>query len=91
MVINEHVENRQDEEGEWYDYREDHTYDAYDVTCMWTYKPNEKFNTSKYETKMNFVVIKNGNFKIIACDSKDIDLRKVEVNLVDEMQEAEEE
>ena len=40
---------------------------------------------------MNFVVIKNGNFKIIACDSKDIDLRKVEVNLVDEMQEAEEE
>lgn len=82
LVINEHVENRQDENGEWYDYREDHVYDAYDVTCVWTYKPSEKFDTSKYATKMNFLVLADG--RIIAADEKEIDARKVEESISEE-------
>ena len=85
LVLNEHVENRQDENGEWYDYREDHEYEAYDVTCVWTYAPSEKFDTSKYTTKMNFVVLADGS--IIAADEKEIDVRKVEE--VEEIEEAE--
>ena len=76
VIINEHVANKQDENGEWYDYREDHTFDAYDVTCTWTYKQNGVFDTSKYCTKSNFIVIKNNKFVIIAADENNIMIDK---------------
>ena len=75
-VISEHIENRQDENGEWYDYREDKTYDSYEVVCNWSYKQNEKFSTSNYPTSMHFFVIKNGGFYIVAADKNKIDLSK---------------
>ncbi len=77
--INEHVENRQDEEGEWYDYREDHGYDAYLVTCKWTYKQKEgsEFNTNSYPTSINLAIIKrNGRFEIVEASEKTINARK---------------
>lgn len=75
VVINEHVENRQDEEGEWYDYREDRSYVAYDVTCAWTYKQN-KMDTGNFATKMNFLVLSNG--RIVAASGSEIDAREME-------------
>jgi len=45
----------------WYDI----TYDTYEVTCEWTYKANEVFNSGKYIKKQNFIVIlNNGKFEI---------------------------
>lgn len=82
IILNEHVENRQDEEGEWYDYREDHNLDVYQITCMWTYKQTQKFDTSKYATKMNFAVLGDG--QIIAADEKEIDLSEAVESINDE-------
>ena len=87
VILNEHVENRQDEEGEWYDYREDRSYDAYDVTCSWTYKQNEVFNTSGYCTKCNFVVIKKDNYVIIAADESNINIDKIQIEEVLEVED----
>lgn len=79
-TISEHVANKQDENGDWYDYREDNTYDAYEVTCTWTYKPNEKFDNSSYPTTMNFLVVKKDKFMIVAMNKNKEELndRKVE-------------
>lgn len=82
VTLNEHVENRQDENGEWYDYRENHEHDAYKITCVWAYKQTNKFDTSKYATKMNFVVLAGGG--IIAADEKEIDLTNIVENVEDE-------
>lgn len=43
------------------------TYDAYFVTCDWTYVDHEKFNESNYRDKEYFTVIKNqdGRFEIV--------------------------
>ena len=72
-IINEHVANKQDENGEWYDYREDYEYETYKVTVTWTYKLSEKFDTSKYATRMNFLVIKEGEkFVIVEASENDI-------------------
>ena len=41
-------------------------YEAYEVTCSWAYKQNDKFDTSKYPKKGNFVVIlRDGRFEIV--------------------------
>ena len=78
-VINEHVANKQDENGEWYDYREDHEYEAYKVTCSWTYKQNNKFSTDKFANKMNFLVIKTDEaFRIVAANEREINDREIQ-------------
>lgn len=83
-VLNEHVENRQDEQGDWYDYREDHEYDAYEVTCSWTYKPTEKFDTSKYCKKINLVLIDRWPaFPIVEVSEKDINVKEIEIEEID--------
>ena len=82
IILNEHVANKQDENGEWYDYREDHSYDAFNITCTWAYKETKKFDTSKYATKMNFVVLSDGS--IIAADEKEIDIKNPIVNVENE-------
>lgn len=79
FVINEHVMNKQDENGDWYDYREDHEYETYKVTCTWTYKPSNKFPSDGFVNKMNFLVIKNGeSFYIVEASESEIDVRKVQ-------------
>jgi len=76
-VINEHVENRQDASGEWYDYREDRSYDAYAVTCTWTYKENTVMNMSDFPKTINLAIIKrDGRFDIVEASEKTINGRK---------------
>lgn len=75
-VISEHVMNKQDENGDWYDYREDHGYDAYVVTCTWTYKENSVLDLSKFAKSINLAVInRSGRFEIVEASEKTINAR----------------
>ena len=75
--INEHVENRQDAEGEWYDYREDHGYDAYLVNCRWTYKENTVLPMSQFATSINLAIInKEGRFEVVEASESTINARE---------------
>lgn len=75
-VINEHIENRMDSNGEWYDYREDIRYEAYAVTCNWTYKENSKLDLNKFAKTINLVLIKrNDRFEIVEASEKTINAR----------------
>lgn len=75
FTIDEHVANKQDENGEWYDYREDFTYDLYYVKCRWTYKEGSALNTSQFANSVNLLMIeKGGAFYIIEASSKEIDV-----------------
>ena len=77
-VINEHVENRQDEQGEWYDYREDFGYEAYVVKANWNYNENTKLNLSQFANSINLVVINNVNmerFEIVEASENTINGR----------------
>ncbi|MBR5342008.1 MAG: hypothetical protein IK151_08815 [Erysipelotrichaceae bacterium] len=76
-VINEHIENRQDANGEWYDYRENRSYDCYVVKCKWTYKDTTKLNLSQFATSINLAVIKKDNrFEIVEASENTINARK---------------
>lgn len=75
-VISEHVANKQDENGEWYDYREDRYYEAYAVSCRWTYKENTTLDMSKFATSINLAIInRNGRFEIVEASEKTINAR----------------
>lgn len=80
-----------DELGHFY-YDADHTYDAaWAVTCTWTYKLNEKFDSSKYVTTMNFIVVlNNGRYEIVEASEKPIELKEIVIENVDEEADAEE-
>ena len=71
------IEDRWSEELEdHYNEEVDYDYEAYEVTCNWTYKLNEKFDTSKYATKMNFIVVLNeGRFEIVEASENKIDVK----------------
>ena len=74
--INEHVAYKQDEEGEWYDYREDFGYDAYAISCRWTYKENSYLPLSEYANSINLLVIdRNGRFEIIEASENTLKAR----------------
>ena len=74
--ISEHIAYKQDEEGDWYDYRENNGYDAYLVTCRWNYKENNSLPMSKFATSINLMVIKrNGRFDIVEASEKSINAR----------------
>ena len=75
--ISEHVENRQDANGEWYDYREIRSFDAYNVSLRWTYKNSTKLNLSQFATSINLAVINNdGRFEIVEASESAINGRK---------------
>lgn len=74
------VHSYDEEEGHIYTDVENE-YEAYDVACTWTYKENNKFDTSKYATSMNFIVISNnGRFEISEASTNTIDARKTETS-----------
>ena len=74
--INEHIENRMDENGEWYDYRETKGYDCYIVKANWSYKDTTKLNLSQFATSINLAVIKRGNrFEIVEASENNINAR----------------
>lgn len=76
FVLNEHVAYKQDSEGEWYDYREDTPYDAYIVSCRWTYKEGTSLNTNQFPKSINLLIIKNDNrFEIIEASESKINER----------------
>ena len=78
--ISVHVENRLGDDGEWYDYRENRTYDAYNVTCTWTYKDTTALDLSKFANKVNLAIIDRGEeFQIVEASENAIDSRKEEV------------
>lgn len=90
-IVNELISKTSSEtEAYVFDYvYDDVGYDAYYVTCSWTYKQTEKFDTSKYPTKMDFVVVLHGGrFEIVEASSKKIDI-KVEEEIEDVLEEAE--
>ena len=75
-IINEHDSYKQDAEGEWYDYRVDHGYDAYAVSCTWTYKENSKLDMSKFAKAINLVVInRGGRFEVIEASESSVHAR----------------
>ncbi|MCR4633409.1 MAG: hypothetical protein K5648_04725 [Erysipelotrichaceae bacterium] len=76
-VLNEHVSNKQDENGEWYDYREDHGYDGYLVSCRWTYKENTVLPMNQFATSINLAIInREGRYEVIEASESTINARK---------------
>jgi len=74
--ISEHESYKQDAAGEWYDYRVNHGYDCYIVTCNWTYKENTKLTMSNFARTINLAIIKrNGRFEIVEASEKNINAR----------------
>ena len=68
----------------------EHFDNCIDVKCIWTYVANSKFDTSKYATSMNFLVVKRaGRFEIVEASENTIDARKVETNIQEEELESE--
>ncbi len=75
-IINEHVSFKKDAEGEWYDYREDHGYDVYAVTCNWTYKENNSLPMSQFAKSINLAIInREGRFEVIEASENTINAR----------------
>lgn len=80
-VINEHIANRKDENGEWYDYREDIPYNAYNITCKWTYKEGSSLNVNQFANTINLLVIeKDGRYLIVEASEGNVN-EKVEENI----------
>ncbi len=75
-MISEHISYEQDEQGEWYDYRELHGYDVYAVTCRWNYKENSALPLSQFATSINLAIInREGRFEIIEASESTINGR----------------
>lgn len=76
-IINEHVTYKQDEAGEWYDYREDHGFDAYAVSLKWNYKENTVLPMSQFATSVNLMIInREGRFEVIEASESTINARQ---------------
>ena len=73
FMINEHIKYEQDESGEWIDIRGDVKYDAYLVSCKWTYKEGSSLDTYKFPTSINLLVIdRDGIYYIIEASESEI-------------------
>lgn len=55
-IINQHVAYKQDEYEEWYDYREDIPYEAYNVSLRWTYKESPSLNLNQFANSINLAI-----------------------------------
>lgn len=63
-------------------------YEPFEVTCNWTYKQNDKFDSSSYAKSMNFIVIfRNGRYEIVEASQNPIELDYVEVEEEEETDE----
>ena len=89
-VISEHHSYKQDEEGEWYDYRVNNSYDCYLIECTWTYKENTVMNMDQFAKSINLAVIKHGDgFYIVEASESKIDVRRSEEKVTNETAENE--
>jgi|GEM_PF-2085012 hypothetical protein len=77
-VISEHSAWKQDDNGDWYDYRIDEPYEWYLVQCNWTYKDTDKLDLSKFSKSINLAIIKrkNGRFEVVEASENTINARK---------------
>ena len=91
FITNEHIAYKQDEAGEWHDYREDKAYDAYLVSLRWEYKEGSALDLSQFPTSINLLVIKTDDrFEIIEASSDPIKERVREAEeTVEENEDAE--
>ena len=88
-LLNEHVAYKQDENEEWYDYREDHEFDTYYIKCRWDYAETP-LDLSKFANSVNLLVIeRNGVFQIIEASDSEIEVRKTENEEVEDIEEEE--
>lgn len=84
--INEYVGTKYDEENDvWYKDREDHVYDAYEVSCKWSYKEGSLLNTNDFATSINLLIInKNGRFEIVEASESKIEKENVKNEIIQE-------
>ncbi len=76
-LISEHSMFKQDENGEWYDYRVDEPYDWYYVQCRWNYKENTVLPMNQFATSVNLAIInREGRFEIVEASEKTINAGK---------------
>lgn len=74
--ISEHIAYKQDADGEWYDYRENHGYDCYIVTCRWNYKENNVLPMNQFATSVNLAIInRDGRYEVIEASESTINAR----------------
>ena len=77
-IISEHQAWKQDDSGEWYDYRVDNPYEWYYVQCRWTYKPTDKLTLSQFADSINLAVLKDskGRYYIVEASDGTIEARQ---------------
>lgn len=85
-VISEHSAWKQDDNGDWYDYRIDEPYEWYYVQCHWTYKPTDKLTLSQFGNSVNLAIIKDedGVFYVVEASDKQIEARQSSADRVTE-------
>ncbi|MBO4919928.1 MAG: hypothetical protein J5365_07220 [Erysipelotrichaceae bacterium] len=68
---------------------DDVPYEAYYVSCRWTYKEETALNLNDYDTSMNFIVVNNnGRYEITEASKSPIEIRKAdETQIEDEQQD----
>lgn len=77
IELSVHVAYKKDDNGEWYDYRENYSYDTYNVTLNWTYKEGYMPTTGRFATSVNMLIIKRDKFEIIYTSENPINVRLV--------------
>lgn len=88
--VNEYIGTAYDEENDvWYRDREDHTYDAYEISCKWSYKEGSLLNTNDFANSINLLIInKNGRFEIVEASESNIENENVENEIIEEESES---
>lgn len=63
----------------------DKEYDAYYVSCRWSYKEETALNLKDYDTSMNFIVVdNNGRYEIVEASKNPIEIRKADETQIEE-------
>ncbi len=84
-VISQHIEYRQDENEEWYDYREDVPYEAYNVHLRWNYKAGTPMNLNQFANSVYLAVVDFGNsFAIVEASDSPINGRSSGISVSDD-------
>jgi hypothetical protein len=78
-VISQHIGYLQDENEEWYDYRENIPYEAYNVQLRWNYKEGTQLNLNQFANSVNLAVAEiEGSFYIVEASDTPINGRSLD-------------
>ncbi|MBQ2658442.1 MAG: hypothetical protein IJF87_07750 [Erysipelotrichaceae bacterium] len=87
-TIHQWVETIQTGEETYETIYDDISYEAYYVSCRWTYKEETALNLGDYDTSMNFIVVINdGRYEIVEASKSSIEIRKVDETQVEDQQD----